>query len=249
VKYLQRKKFVANGFYRYSERLLAKKFDGVALMTGSINALESLKQQTHAIIYTTHASWWDVIADAYVAKLTGLEIHAPMDLDQLDKYWVLKYVGLFGVSSNKPLPFLRALSEIFTHTKRGALLITPQAELLSNSIPSPEFKRGLMLAIEKYCDIPVYAISLEYAFWNESRPLVLLAVMRVDRPIAGELEPHLRQTLDRQTSALLLSSSRRNSAEWSWLLRPKAKTLMTQDIAGGIRRVAGGKKYSAGHLR
>ncbi len=246
---LQRLPVIANGFYRYSARLLAKKFDGVALLASSVPSLDMLKQEPHAIIYTTHASWWDVIVSAYVALISGLEIFAPMDADQLDKYWVLKYVGLFGVSSEKPLPFLRALKQIFERTSRSALLITPQAHFASNHIPSPEFKRGILLAIERNPDVPVYAITMHYEFWNESRPVILIAISKLDAEQDATSEQALREHLDQQTREVLDISARRDSEEWHWLIRSKAQTLAIQDVTGKVRATLTGKSYSSGHTR
>ena len=252
---LRRKRAIAEGFHRYCRRLLSQRFDGVALLADCAPAWVALGETPRALLYSSHASWWDVIVGGYLALACKLELYAPMDIDQLSKYWILRSVGIFGVSETKPIGYLRALREIFEVSDTRSLLITPQAHFATNHLPSPPFRRGLTLAAERYPKVPLFAVTMHYDLWNESRPVVLLGVTELDRTALAECstseerERFLRLELDTLTARVVATSHHRDDSEWNWLIRSKARTLGLQDITGRIRAAVHGERYHSGHLR
>lgn len=245
----RRNRYIADGFLRYAERAFTKKFDGVGLLRESNDTFRELQSVPRTIIYGTHSSWWDVMIAALLSHRTGLQMFAPMDAAQLRKYWILEYVGLFPASPEKALSYVRTLKELFAREQRSALFITPQAEFICNRVRQPEFKRGLVTAIDIAPEVPVYAVSVQYEFWSESRPLALLSITRVNTSDRDNLNESLRQHLDTQTNRLLSAASRRNDDDWTWLIRPKARTLLIQDATNTVRSLATGKKFESGHSR
>ena len=69
---VKRNTFITNGFLWYTERILAKKFDGVGIHSSSLPVWDKLASVPQAIIYGTHSSWWDVMIAAFIAKRSGL---------------------------------------------------------------------------------------------------------------------------------------------------------------------------------
>ncbi len=221
--------FISNGFLWYTERLLKKTFDGVGISVASLTTWKELMTAPKAIIYGTHSSWWDVMMAAFISKRTGLTMFAPMDAAQLKKYWILKSVGLFPVTSEMALSYMRTVRDLFVSDERRALFITPQAEFVSNRREQPEFKRGLEATARLFPEIPVYAVSIEYEFWNESRPVILFAISKVNSTNVDTVNEILRQHLQLQTNNLLQSASRRDEHEWEWLVRAKSEPPLMQN--------------------
>jgi hypothetical protein len=246
---VKRNTLITNGFLWYTERILSKKFDGVGIHSSSLPVWDRLSSVPQAIIYGTHSSWWDVMIAAFIAKHSGLALYAPMDAEQLKKYKILEQVGLFPVTRDTAVSFVRKVKEIFLHKERTALFITPQGEFICNRQPQPEFQRGLASAIQLNPDVPVFAVSVQYEFWNESRPVIIFSVTEVAINHSNDVNEMLRRHLDNDTQYLLSTASRRNINDWQWLIRPKAKTLLIQDATSKILAASKGETYKAGHLR
>jgi len=246
---IKRSPRIASFFFWYTKRLLNKRFEGVALSLDSVAAFEAMCRTPQAIVYSTHSSWWDVMLGFYIAGATGLALFAPMDPDQLKKYRILERIGLFPASEERPRNFIKMLALIFAMKERSGLWITPQAEFTPNTRPNPQFKRGLDLAIRRHPDAALFAISIDYTFWNESNPVVTVAIRSVDQHESANREQRLRQELDDQTSALLARSANRNPAEWMWLLQAKPRTVPIQDLALKLRSVGSSSNIQRGHQR
>lgn len=246
---IKRNTLITNGFLWYTERILSKKFDGVGILSSSLPVWDKLSSVPQAIIYGTHSSWWDVMIAAFIAKRSGLALYAPMDAEQLKKYKILEQVGLFPVTRDMAVGFVRKVKEIFSYNERTALFITPQGEFICNRLLQPEFQRGLASVIQLNTSIPVFSVSVQYEFWNESRPVIVFSVTEVEINNTNDANEMLRRHLDNDTQYLLSAASRRNVNDWRWLLRPKAKTLLMQDATSKVRAVAKGETYKAGHLR
>lgn len=245
---IRRNTLIANGFLRSAERSFDRKFDGVGLLNASVSTLEELQTIPKAIIYGTHSSWWDVMIAAFIARRTGLELFAPMDAEQLKKYWVLQYAGMFAASPEKALSFVRSVKEIFDRPGRSALFITPQAQFACNREEQPEFRRGLSTAIAAVPSVPVFAVTAQYEFWSESRPVALLGIRRVSTDVEP-LNDNLRLSLNDQTKLVLSVASRRDEHEWQWLQRSAPRTTTVQDATNVVRSLATGEKIQAGHAR
>jgi 1-acyl-sn-glycerol-3-phosphate acyltransferase len=81
------------------------------------------------IVYANHGSWWDpMVAFLLAEKLMPTRRHfAPMDAASLDRYAILKRIGVFPVelsSARGAAQFLRT-SEAISQSG-GVLWITPQ---------------------------------------------------------------------------------------------------------------------------
>jgi hypothetical protein len=238
-----RKQWVVAPFFWYAERLLAKRFDGVGLLKSSFASLDELSRADKAIIYSTHSSWWDVMIGVLVAKRTRLQLFAPMDQDQLEKYSTLKSIGMIGVSESKPLPFMRTVKKIFSSGERTGLWITPQATFVCNRQEQPPFKRGLEFIAKSNPDVPLFRVAINYEFWNESRPVATLSIRR------AESLDDLEGQLTHQTRELLQSSSQRVRKDWYWLIESKPQSVWIQDATARLKARVLGRAYNAGHLR
>ena len=236
---------IVKPFFAYAESLLKRRFDGVGIAQGSLPAFEKLCASQHALIYSTHSSWWDVMIGILIAKRTGLELRAPMEQKQLEKYSILRSIGMLGVSESNSLSFMRNVNEIFSGSRRSGLWITPQAHFACNREPQPPFKRGLELIARQHPNVPVFAIAINYEFWNESRPVAVLSIEEVQHADSEQL----RNDLDGLTTTLLAASSQRERQNWQWLLDPKPASVWIQDATAQLKSWVTRRSYQAGHLR
>jgi 1-acyl-sn-glycerol-3-phosphate acyltransferase len=130
------------------------------------------------IVYANHSSWWDPMVSVLLAhRLLPLRRHyAPMDAAALEKYGILKRIGIFGVdlhSIRGAARFLRTSLDLLG--KGGVLWITPQGRFADPRERPLAFKPGLA-ALAARCPngCTLVPLAIEYPFWNERLPETLL---------------------------------------------------------------------------
>lgn len=209
------------------------------------------------VIYLNHPSWWDPIVCAEIARrlLPGRKHRAPISAASLKQYPFFRNMGMFPVEQDSPrgaAQFLRAAKSVLAAD--GVLWITAQGHFTDTRIRPLELKGGLARLLQRSSNLAVIPLAVEYTFWNQRLPEVLLAVgdpMRVDRGSEHSsqewtalLERCLQETQDRLRDAslsrdaaafvTLLQGRRGTSGPYSWLQCAKA----------GLR----GESYQPDHL-
>lgn len=202
---------------------------------------------TPLIVYANHSSWWDPMVCVLLAhKLLPRRQHfAPMDSAALNRYAILKRVGIFPVEMNTArgaAQFLRTGLDLLT---RGAVLwITPQGRFADPREHPLVFKPGLAkLAQRAGPDCLVLPLAIEYTFWDERLPETLLEFgrpIRVGDHSADELEMHLLQALAAAQDSLEQKAMARN---------PAAFSLLSSGAAGTGGMYALGKRLVSALLR
>jgi 1-acyl-sn-glycerol-3-phosphate acyltransferase len=138
------------------------------------------------IVYANHSSWWDPMVSVLLAErfMPERKHYAPMDAAALERYGILKRVGVFGVeqhSARGAAQFLRTGIEILK--EGGVIWITPQGRFADVRERPVEFKPGLAALVARapvgYVVLPM---AVEYTFWDERLPEVLL---HFGEPIEG----------------------------------------------------------------
>ena len=156
------------------------------------------------IVYANHSSWWDPMVSVLLAgELMPERAHyAPMDASALERYGILRKVGIFPVeieSARGAVQFLR--TGIGVLESGGVLWITPQGRFVDARERPLGFKPGLAaLAARVPGGCTLLPLALEYQFWDERLPETLLRFgepVRVDGETApGQLEAALEMTMD-----------------------------------------------------
>ena len=130
------------------------------------------------LVYANHASWWDPLVSILLAHrlLPTRRHYAPMDAEALERYAILKRIGVFGVDMHSvrgAAQFLRTgLNLLLAH---GVLWITPQGRFADVRERPIVFKPGLAaLAARVPGGCTVFPMAIEYVFWDERLPEVLL---------------------------------------------------------------------------
>jgi 1-acyl-sn-glycerol-3-phosphate acyltransferase len=133
------------------------------------------------IIYANHSSWWDPMVAIFLAKalMPHRRHYAPMEKSALERYPILRRVGIFPVEINTPrgaLQFIRTSTAILTDG--GVLWITPQGRFVDARSRPLHFQPGMAtLAARISSSLPecrLLPLAIEYPFWDERNPEVLL---------------------------------------------------------------------------
>ncbi len=133
------------------------------------------------IVYANHSSWWDPMVSVLLAdRLMRRRKHfAPMDAISLQRYAILKRIGIFPVemkTQRGAAQFLR-MGESILHSG-GVLWITPQGQFVDTRQRPLDFKPGLAALARRVTQrrggCTVLPLAIEYTFWNERLPETLL---------------------------------------------------------------------------
>ncbi|HTJ29551.1 MAG TPA: lysophospholipid acyltransferase family protein [Acidobacteriaceae bacterium] len=137
--------------------------------------------QAHPLIlFTNHASWWDPLAGMLLAQaaLSEREHYAPMDESSLRHYGIFRSMGFFPVDSRAPrgaAQFLRAGAEVLRRN-RSVLWITPEGRFQDVRTRPIVFRSGLGSLMTRTGRMTCVPIAMEYTFWNERLPEILINV-------------------------------------------------------------------------
>jgi len=144
------------------------------------NAGRIPREAERLILFGNHASWWDPLT----AMLLGQEIlperdhYSPMDAMALEHYSIFKPMGFFPVDNNSPrgaAQLLRAGSEVLS--RPGSVLwITPESQFQDPRKRPIVFKPGLGALMSRTGRMTCVPVAIEYVFWNERLPEILINV-------------------------------------------------------------------------
>ena len=129
------------------------------------------------LMYANHSSWWDpMVAFLLASKLLAARPHyAPMDAAALEKYKILRWLGVFPVESSSArgaVRFLRTGEAILRGG--GVLWVTPQGKFADVRERPVAFKPGMATLAARIPGCTVLPMAIEYVFWDERTPEVLL---------------------------------------------------------------------------
>lgn len=193
-------------FQKYSRKYAAKHFHAVRLAKGS----HSIPKTDGAplIFVLNHPSWWDLITCFVLTnQLPDHKHFAPIDSAMLGKYGFFSRLGLFGIDSTPrgAAVFIRTVKAIFSKPNR-ALWITAQGGFADPRKRPLELRPGVGAAASRLDSGWAIPIAVEYPFWNERTPEMLI---RVGEPIrlgyrswdakewTAHIETKLTETMDR----------------------------------------------------
>lgn len=181
---------VTRGFSIVVRRMFRKQFASVRAVKGSTETLGALdSRKGPAIIALNHSSWWDPLVCVLLGSIeTPSRTHAaPMDVEQLRRFRFMRKIGIFGVAPDDPRSLPRMTRHVlkrFASEPRCTLWITPQGEFrdVRDEIALRPGAGAIAARASEERDIPVLALAIEYTFWEDKRPEVLLRLVRVPPP-------------------------------------------------------------------
>lgn len=189
--------WLVKGFRRYVRRYVRKHFHAIRLLNGlDAEALDA----SSVLVVMNHASWWDPLACTRLSELipgvAGRDHYAPIDADMLEQYGVFKRMGFFGVepSTAAVRGFLRHGRTILAGSgaESRALWVTAQGRFADVRERPVELRPGVAHLVshlqKQRADCVVVPMALEYAFWDQRTPELLVS-FGLPRPVNPGPQP------------------------------------------------------------
>jgi 1-acyl-sn-glycerol-3-phosphate acyltransferase len=212
---------MTSAFNAYNRRFVRRHFHAVRISKGG------LPPQTLTgplVIYLNHASWWDplvclLLARAFFSDRTSF---APIDATMLDRYRLFKHLGFFPVqqaTASGAHNFLRTARAILT-SSANVLWLTPQGRFMDVRERPLRFQNGLGALAARESGVSFVPLAIEYSFWTESRPEILLSFGETIIPSRDGLEKvedlttRFADALEETQDNLTAHSCRRDPREW-----------------------------------
>ncbi|QDT63711.1 lysophospholipid acyltransferase family protein [Calycomorphotria hydatis] len=206
--------------------------------------------------YINHGGWWDPLTAFFMNHHLFPERlpFAPMDSEALARYPFLEKIGLFGVDAHSPkgaVQLLRTSRAIFER-EDATLWITPQGRFADVRERPLKFERGLGHLAAEIKDLTLIPVAVEYCFWNERLPELLV---RVGRPISSseverstdEWTEYLEECLTTTMDALSLDAQRRDGNSFTTILAGRAGVSGFYDRLRRVSAWRRGQKFRAEH--
>lgn len=208
-----RKGWFFRGFRdRYCHGFLRKHFHAVRRSRESA----AIPDDTLPIIVAlNHPSWWDPLICTLLSREFGdREHYGVMDAEMLSRYGFFRWLGVYGVEGSSlrgAARFLRITTKLLSGTNR-VFWITAQGRFADVRDRPIRLESGVGYVAAKLPDGWILPLAIEYTFWNEKTPEVLLAfgdAIRIGENTAlngsewtQRIEDALRLTMDRLTEAV-----------------------------------------------
>ena len=205
-------------FARVFERTLRGGFHALRLLG---DAPPELTHARKLVIYANHPSWWDGVAYVVMSKrlMPGRIVYAPIDAAMVLRYPFLARMGAFAVDQTTPRGAADFLAACGAALERDAPVIVAAQGRFADVRERPlRLRPGLAHLVDKDPDLCFLPLALEYVFWNEKRPEMLI---RFGAPLAARdlkaanakerlaaLESQLTQTLDDLSAAAMTRDPR-----------------------------------------
>jgi 1-acyl-sn-glycerol-3-phosphate acyltransferase len=132
------------------------------------------------ILFANHASWWDPLIAMVLGQtmLPEREHYAPMDETALKHYSIFRPMGFFPVdhaSARGAAQLLRAGSQILSRPD-SVFWITPESQFQDVRKRPIVFRPGLGALMSRTGRMTCVPIAIEYVYWNERLPEILVNV-------------------------------------------------------------------------
>ncbi len=248
--------FLVRSFARYSKAYLARHFHSIRISRASAPVPDA-DCQAPIVVYFNHPSWWDPLVAITLTQryFPTRAAFAPIDSAALQKYAFFKWLGFFGVEQDThrgAASFLRISTEILARP-RTVLWITPQGHFRDPRARPVRFKAGLAHLAAKLPEAHFIPLALEYPFWEERTPEVLIrfgprfipGIRCGSHELQRALERHLEQTMD----ALASESLSRDPARFEPLLAGRAGTGGIYQSWQRVRARIRGQEFHPEHSR
>ena len=205
------------------------------------------------IVYANHSSWWDPMVCVLLAGalLPERRHYAPMDAAALERYPILRRIGIFPVemaTARGAAQFLRTSQAILE--SGGVVWITPQGRFADTREPLA-FKPGLGALAVRVPGVTMLPLAIEYTFWDERLPETLL---RCGEPVklatgtsADATTAELQQALATTMQELKAAAMARDARAFEVLLSGGRGTGGFYALGRGLRGIFTGKRGRVDH--
>lgn len=165
--------------------LIGKKFSAMRVEHSGAALLRSVADHPGPLILAVnHIGWWDPLMMLTMQRLffPDRSLRAPMDADQLERFGLFRRLGVFGIDPDEPASLRRMSDEMasyFATASGPTLWITPQGRFADARAPVV-VRPGVSKLAASTPGAAVVAVSVEYCFWTDPKPEILVAARRVE---------------------------------------------------------------------
>ncbi|MFI3300440.1 MAG: lysophospholipid acyltransferase family protein [Candidatus Gastranaerophilales bacterium] len=221
--------WVANSFFfnMLQNRFFAFRYKGAE------NYFEA-EEGVPTILFAPHSNWWDGIV---LYNITHRIFHKEIRLmvEELNRFPLLRRGGAFSVNKKSPQSAMKALkySVECVGDLNNILCIFPQGIIRPPHFRPFEFQTGLTFiaqnAVKKYGKINLIPVSMDYCFFRDNRPEVVVEFGKVisldnSRKIDRKEYTHfLEQRLTEVCDSQFLSISKGDLSNYRVLFKQKLK--------------------------
>ncbi|MCP4836764.1 MAG: hypothetical protein GY895_18590 [Phycisphaera sp.] len=176
-------------FAGYAARMVRKRFHAAMVLAGdgeNLGRIDSI--DAPAIVLLTHASWWDPLVGLVLWRrfTPSRDLLMPMEAKELARFDFFRRLGMFGIDPDDPRS-LEAMSDYVLErfngsTDRPTLGMTPQGRFTDAREPIRLRPGAAAIAAASPRRPEVVALAIEYPFWQDKRPELLVSITSVDGP-------------------------------------------------------------------
>jgi 1-acyl-sn-glycerol-3-phosphate acyltransferase len=244
----RKNRWVDGWFRSYARRYLRRAFHRVLIAGEPPRLVDG-----PLLVCVNHSSWWDLLLGFWLSsQVLGWDSYAPMDQRQLERYPVLRRLGVFGIDRES----LRGGREFLQYARRlmqgapRALWITAQGAMASNDVRPLRLYSGIARLAESLPGCRVATVVLDYEFWDERLPEAFVSfgrVLSVGPRGAGALLRELEETMEREMDGLDAVRRRRDSSLFREVLRGAGGISPAYDALRRLRAWSDGKAFEPAH--
>jgi len=167
--------------------MIGKKFHALRVDREGAALLRSLAAEPGPlIIASNHVAWWDPLVMLTMQRVffPDRSLRAPMDAAQLERFRIFRRLGIFGIDPDDPASLERMGAEVsryFSETTRPTFWITPQGTFADVRAPIV-VRPGVSKLAASTPGVRVLALAVEYPFWTDPKPEILVTARCVDTP-------------------------------------------------------------------
>lgn len=210
------------------------------------------------VIVANHPSWWDAALFTWLSAtmFADKRSFAPIDADMLRRYPFFARLGAFGVKAGSfsgASSFLAVARHVLA-APDGLLFVNAEGRFRDVRGRPLEIAPGLAhLARDAPAGVTFLPLAIEYAFWDERRPNLLL---RFGEPIpvhvlAGlstrERGARLAGGLGAAMDALAVAAASRDAEAFQTLHAGRTGINAFYDLWRGARAMVRGERFSPAH--
>ncbi|MFM7242711.1 MAG: lysophospholipid acyltransferase family protein [Planctomycetaceae bacterium] len=245
-------------FMWYVRGYLAKNFHAVRLLTEQAGgaAIPALAGEP-VIFYSNHPGWWDPLVFLFVGQrlFPDRMVYGPMDAAALGKYRFMERIGLIGIDPHARAGAVRFLRTVRAAGRRTDVIywITAQGEFTDPRVRPVVLRPGVGHAAAAADRGLIVPLVLEYPFWNERCPEVLVAfgpAVRLGEPTtrtADEWNDRLAHGLEAAEDRLAAAAKTRDPAAFTTLLSGRVGVGPAYDVIRRCKAWLRGERFDASH--
>ena len=245
-------------FMWYVRKYLAKNFHAVRLLTEQAGgaAIPALAGEP-VIFYSNHPGWWDPLVFLFVGQrlFPDRMVYGPMDAAALGKYRFMERIGLIGIDPHTRAGAARFLRTVRAASRRTDVIywITAQGEFTDPRVRPAGLRPGVGHAAAAADRGLIVPLVLEYPFWNERCPEVLIAfgpAVRLGEPATrtvDEWNEILARGLEAAQDRLAAAARTRDAAAFTTLLSGRVGVGPAYDTIRRVKAWLRGKPFDASH--